>query len=1129
MKRFTIDSWRLAMARLIGLRSSFLKIGLRRSPIGNSSGVALVITLALLVLVTIAVMAFFTRATSNRSIESSRSNRVLVDQVVESGEDYIIGLFLGQMTQNATTTVESGQIVHRVTEAAGMVPRRSLSQPSLTNNAEFRNLVRQSAPGADPNASADSTLTASQNGRQISAEKWNEPALIAGPGFSSARANELPTWVYLNRDGSVSANATANTVGRFAYNAYQVGGLLNPNLAGHPAGLSKANLAPLKATQAGAVLDVIPGISASDFINWREGTGGAGFAQRVATSRQSGFHRPTGKSFHNRRDLIRFSRQGNLGLTAEALPFLTHFQFSVNAPAWDPSTPTGSTINYSANALSTSSPNRFVPGVRVVGTFTRPDGTQARPGDPLINRRFPLSRIRGLGRAGVDATLPSTMVNGQFVPASTSTVQRDFGLVWSGPQSRWEYRGATGSAVRTSILNLHEVAQQNREPDFFEILKAAILAGSLGKSGGNANSRTEIFDQTSDYQIIQIGANIIDQFRAGDIPMEIAFDEPKAPPFIGVVNLPYVNKIGRLIYRPPSGATTALGTQPAFRPHVGAWFVPEFWRPHQLSRFAESGTTPAKIRFRAQAGDQAYLALTIGTNHINYPSQEFLYQAGPTDGSGNSSGIRVFSGSSWLEINATSPLLNVPRYPTSALSAAAGESLGNISDPGGFGSLAGINAGFYNCPDTRIPGTPAQDSGRRTQYVLVSSAIVTEPLVTFYVEYETSPGSNDWKTLDMVKNLENSTTVNMWELGLWGNMGPNNGVVNTETAFDNTRFLPGEFHPSLRTLVGAVPASAAFRIDPRSDRFGTSNGYATQPGFNRRPFQTAGTYSYATPEVLPQIPFNAGSYDALSGVRARGVNGNTKLISGAGWSPTNGDGWGNYPLALVRNISNGTLSYRDNDGVLRRAAGAYQDFSQDNTAMLPVMLNRTFTSPGDLGYVHRGEPWKDLDFFTPESGDAGLLEFFSVDEEPALVAGRINLNTAPREVLEALLRGTILDESDSGLPTLSDAQAATIATGLVNTAGTAPFKSLADLVTGFSGTTALSAFPIKRQREAAIRVLSGCGDTRTWNLLIDVIAQSGRFEPGSHRVDAETRRWVHVALDRLTGRIVARQVENISE
>jgi hypothetical protein len=41
----------------------------------------------------------------------------------------------------------------------------------------------------------------------------------------------------------------------------------------------------------------------------------------------------------------------------------------------------------------------------------------------------------------------------------------------------WTYRTPSGGR----ILTLEEVKQANREPDFFELLKAAITAGSLGK------------------------------------------------------------------------------------------------------------------------------------------------------------------------------------------------------------------------------------------------------------------------------------------------------------------------------------------------------------------------------------------------------------------------------------------------------------------------------------------------------------------------------------------------------------------------------------------------------------------------------------------------------------------------
>jgi len=61
------------------------------------------------------------------------------------------------------------------------------------------------------------------------------------------------------------------------------------------------------------------------------------------------------------------------------------------------------------------------------------------------------------------------------------------------------------------------------------------------------------------------------------------------------------------------------------------------------------------------------------------------------------------------------------------------------------------------------------------------------------------------------------------------------------------------------------------------------------------------------------------------------------------------------------------------------------------------------------------------------------------------------------------------------------------------------------------------------------------GSTRTWNLLIDVIAQSGRLTPAAANlgsdfiVQGQKRYWMHVSLDRLTGEIVASQMEPYEE
>jgi hypothetical protein len=59
-------------------------------------------------------------------------------------------------------------------------------------------------------------------------------------------------------------------------------------------------------------------------------------------------------------------------------------------------------------------------------------------------------------------------------------------------------------------------------------------------------------------------------------------------------------------------------------------------------------------------------------------------------------------------------------------------------------------------------------------------------------------------------------------------------------------------------------------------------------------------------------------------------------------------------------------------------------------------------------------------------------------------------------------------------------------------------------------------------------------------LLIDVIAQSGRYPPNVTQnpnpadlpkfiVEGEQRYWVHVAIDRFTGQVIDKQIEVVNE
>jgi len=268
-------------------------------------------------------------------------------------------------------------------------------------------------------------------------------------------------------------------------------------------------------------------------------------------------------------------------------------------------------------------------------------------------------------------------------------------------------------------------------------------------------------------------------------------------------------------------------------------------------------------------------------------------------------------------------------------------------------------------------------------------------------------------------------------------------------------------------------------------------------------------------------------------------------------------------------------------------------------------LHRPFRSVAELGYVFRDVPWKSLSFSTPESGDAGLLDLFCINETEApngLVAGKINLNTARTEVLAAAVGGASVDDpkvypeissSGTSLSGISSALAKSIAAALKSriqdTASFGPLGNISELVgkyktsasispginytptdpanhagvdlsagyfdgrksyIGFSGSEgtltgkdlssvfspaatpgAMQSFAyVKRLREAPIRALASIGQVRVWNLMMDVIAQSGRpAQSGKFTVDGEQRYWVHLAIDRQTGQILDKQVEVAKE
>jgi hypothetical protein len=306
-----------------------------------------------------------------------------------------------------------------------------------------------------------------------------------------------------------------------------------------------------------------------------------------------------------------------------------------------------------------------------------------------------------------------------------------------------------------------------------------------------------------------------------------------------------------------------------------------------------------------------------------------------------------------------------------------------------------------------------------------------------------------------------------------------------------------------------------------------------------------------------------------------------------------------YTINSSKFVITGSIShyYRDADSVVRRAMGAYtftpgsagvasagsplavsstysghSAVSAPQVQSRPLMLNRPYRTVGELGHVFSGTPWKNIDFFTPESGDAALLDVFTTREvsgADGMVAGKVNLNTRQAPVLQAVLAGAFKDEQAGypsppswkmeGLTSGSSGDAGKIASALVSRTSNAndptkgPLRDASELVGRYTGTNNAYGQPfggfaedltavfgsgttgnIQRLREAPVRALGAVGQARCWNLMVDVVAQVGRYpagakDPSEFTVEGEQRRWVHLAIDRWTGQVMDQQIEVVRE
>jgi hypothetical protein len=214
-----------------------------------------------------------------------------------------------------------------------------------------------------------------------------------------------------------------------------------------------------------------------------------------------------------------------------------------------------------------------------------------------------------------------------------------------------------------------------------------------------------------------------------------------------------------------------------------------------------------------------------------------------------------------------------------------------------------------------------------------------------------------------------------------------------------------------------------------------------------------------------------------------------------------------------------------------------------------VLLNRRFENVGEFGYAYSPTNSttgsKTLNFASSISHDKPLLDFFTYNMASKR-PGIVNLNTRNGPVLASIISGAWLHDPGAEVPPppnslviQQDALAAGQAIVSATTATGGAALNRADV--GRLAAAAAAAVPnlaaSDEAKETIARALAEAGQARTWNLMIDVIAQTGKYAPGTPDltdptkfiVQGEKRYWLHIALDRDDGTVLGTQLEEVVE
>ena len=1159
--------------------------------------------LAVLVLMLAIILAFFTRATTNRMISSSSASKQQTDILAHSVVDLILSditheiaagseadptvvpadgrrLYLPRTVDTATQWIGGSQ---RISTAPSLIPERVAANAT---NAPA-SLIKQSLHGRPffvekpgttngpafpeiPNrASAANSAVGGLRGSSVTTERWR------APGFATTNETIIaPDWIYIDRQGQTPGTFHANwadrspgnancVIGRFAYNMYDVGGLIDINVVGNllPNSENQRRGRLHQVTLAGAPGE-LNAPAFSTFLTWRSNgdVNASVDAGALFDPQRTFLDVPTGsQAFVTRQDLIRYTERAGTPISPSLLPYLTTFSRELNTPSFapEPNRPMWPTES-DARAL-----NPALPSVRFGAETTLPRGSDddvtVPAGTPVFARRFPLPKLDALGED----------------PANAEDLLYYFGLEARADGSfRYVATSADGR-----IKRLDEVAAEHREPNFFEVLKAVITAGSLGRNAGNTYTIDQPRDVARDPQIIQIGANIADQWDENSYPTTIEFpnaDKSVWTPFHGVENLPYINNFEFVGHRPNWDLN-----------RFQVWMIFDVWNPHQNADDPPPTSEIAEFRIAPRSG---YLSLFLRYQFTTASSVTLQGETSPGYFHYLPEEDSFTTNHDVLALNATRSLV-FPNLSYENPTLVGGQRPASAGYNGGLlvADVPNLGPAVPEDPDDLIPETRARLNslleglgreklppdgngfyGAKPHNFLrlrEASGVRFGDRLVFDLQYRRA-NETTWRTYQTIYDIvPNSNSPEAAELkGLTaGSNTITHGAVATPAEIDRVAYhgalggAPPEDYGfyGWRNFTSPTNASflAAMKLDPRTIRFGHSSHSASTLGTTIRQSTNTPSWPVSSADAAIQNNWRASDAVIFTGTSAAYDPSPAEAFQWMDVLPIAG-GITKAPFGLIRNKPEGTLNvtdnpsrYRDRDGIIRPADGYLGTIPTANPPPAsgigsrddrPLLLNRRFRTVAEMGYAFRDLPWKSLDFFSRNSGDLGLLDAFSLDapeETLPLVAGKVNLNSAPAAVLQTLLVGTAKDPS--GTRTISASEAQSIAEAVVAERQNGPFRDRGDLVARVLSPASADDPGVlpdtrKHEREAIVRTLSEIGGTRTWNFLLDVVVQTGQMTANADSesdflASAETRIWVHLAIDRITGEVVDKKWETVNE